>query len=99
MSHNNYGQSFKKTDVFLKPFEPGICVDDCLTTTHSLLLNKYPVRRNHLLIITNKKCPQTDLLNKADFKAICITMKSMDESFVFYNAGEIAGSSQNHKHI
>ena len=56
---NNYGSTFKKTDIFLKPFEPGLCVEDSLTPTHSLLFNKYPVRRNHLLIVTNKKVPQT----------------------------------------
>jgi sulfate adenylyltransferase (ADP) / ATP adenylyltransferase len=97
---NDYGHSvFKKTDKFLKPFEPGICVEDSLTSTHSLLLNKYPVRRNHLLIVTNKKESQTNLLNKSDFEAMCITMKTMDEAFAFYNAGEKAGSSVNHKHI
>ena len=89
----------KKTDVFLKPFEPGICVEDNLTAKHSLLFNKFPVRKNHLLIITKAKKQQTDLLNKEDFEAVCITMRAMDESFAFYNAGEIAGASQNHKHI
>ena len=57
------------------------------------------MRKNHLLIITKAKKQQTDLLNKEDFEAVCITMRAMDESFAFYNAGEIAGASQNHKHI
>ena len=44
--------TFRKTDVFLKPFEPGICIDDTLTATHTLLFNKFPVRKNHVLIVT-----------------------------------------------
>ena len=85
--------TFRKTDVFLKPFEPGLCIEDDLTAKHTLLFNKFPVRRNHVLIITKEKRQQTDLLNQSDFEAICLTMKSLDESFAFYNAGEKAGSS------
>jgi sulfate adenylyltransferase (ADP) / ATP adenylyltransferase len=51
------------------------------------------------LIITKEKRQQTDLLDPSDFEAVCLTMKSLDDSFAFYNAGEKAGSSQPHKHI
>lgn len=83
----------------MKPFEPGICVEDDLTDKHSLLLNKFPARNNHVLIITKKKEKQTDLLNLSDFEAVCITMKALDDSFAFFNSGVNAGASQHHKHI
>ena len=85
--------------MFLKPFEPGICVEDDLTEKHTLLLNKFPARSNHVLIITKKKEKQSELLNQSDFEALCITMKVLDESFGYFNSGVNAGASQSHKHI
>lgn len=57
-------------------------------------MNKYPVRKNHVLIITKLKEKQTDLINQNDFEAILITMKTLDEGFMFFNSGKKAGASQ-----
>ena len=46
---------FRKSDIFLEPFEEGICIDDNLTKTHRLIFNKYPSRKYHLLVITKEK--------------------------------------------
>ena len=48
-------QQFRKSDPFLEPFEEGICIDDNLTKSHRLIFNKYPARKNHLLVITKEK--------------------------------------------
>ena len=74
-------------------------MEDNLTQHHTLLLNKFPVKKNHVLIVTKKRQKQTDLINQNDFEAILITMKAMKESFMFYNSGEKAGASQQHKHF
>ena len=39
------------------------------------------------------------MLNHSDFEATCITMKTLDESFAYFNSGHKAGASQPHKHI
>ena len=46
---------FRKSDVFLEPFEEGICLEDNLTKSHRLIFNKYPSRAYHLLVITKEK--------------------------------------------
>ena len=91
-------QQFRKSDVFLEPFEPGICIDDNLTKTHRLLFNKYPSRKRHVLVVTKEKEGQGELLNWRDFEAALITMKALD-GFVFYNSCKEAGASQPHKHL
>ena len=69
---SSYGKAqvsnvFRKTDIFLEPFEEGICIRDNLTKTHRLLFNKYPSRQYHVLVITKEKENQGDLLNALDF--------------------------------
>ena len=90
--------SFRKSDVFLEPFEEGICIRDNLTKTHRLLFNKYPSRKYHVLIITKEKELQGDLLNERDFEAQILTMRALD-GVVYYNAGQASGASQDHKHL
>ena len=45
---------FRQSDVFLKPFESGICVEENLTTHHRLIFNKFPARKHHVLVITKE---------------------------------------------
>lgn len=51
-----------------------------------------------MLVITKEKEKQGDLLNKRDFEATLLPMKTL-EGFAFYNSGSRAGASQGHKHI
>ena len=57
------------------------------------------MKKNHVLIVTKLREKQTDLINQSDFEAILITMKTMKKSFMFFNSGEKAGASQQHKHF
>ncbi|CDW83302.1 atp adenylyltransferase [Stylonychia lemnae] len=95
---SNSSTYFRKSDVFLEPFESGICIDDSLTKTHRLIFNKFPSRPYHVLVITKEKEKQGDVINIRDFEASLIPMKAL-EGIVFYNSGIKAGASQSHKHL
>jgi ATP adenylyltransferase len=83
----------------MKPFDAGICIEDDLTETHTLIFNKFPIKQNHVLVITKDFCKQEEILNTTDFEATCLAMKSLDESLAYFNSGKKAGASQPHKHI
>ena len=85
--------------MFLKPFEAGICIEESLTEKHRLIFNKFPARQNHVLVITKEPDSQQDKLTKNDFKAALLTLKVLDEAFMFFNCGALAGASQSHKHM
>ena len=42
-----------KSDPFMPPFEEGLFIDE-LTTTHSLVFNKFSVCDNHVIVITKE---------------------------------------------
>lgn len=90
------------------PFRP---TDRTLEVTsvepyHTILLNKFMVIPEHLLIITNEFMPQTEHLSMHDFKSIVKTFNQLhegnpdaDDYICFYNRGLYSGASQPHKHI
>ena len=84
---------FRQSDVFLKPFEAGICIEENLTSKHRLIFNKFPARKNHILVITKEPERQSMRLKTDDFRAALIALKTLDEAFMYYNAGEVAGAS------
>ena len=90
---------FRQSDVFLKPFEAGICIEENLTERHRLIFNKFPARKNHVLVITKEPERQQGKMTLEDFKAALIALKTLDEAFMYYNSGEVAGASQDHKHM
>jgi ATP adenylyltransferase/5',5'''-P-1,P-4-tetraphosphate phosphorylase II len=47
-----------------------------------------------VLVITKEAESQTERLSKEDFKAALTALKTLDEAFMYYNAGTIAGCSQ-----
>ena len=65
---------------------------------HTLLLNKYPVRPGHLLLITNGDHPQSGWLNGADWRAAAALLERRD-GLLFFNSGPVAGASQPHRHL
>lgn len=83
-------------DPFL-PYDEDLFVAD-LSDTHVGLLNKYSVIDNHLLIVTRAFEEQESLLTLADFEALLACMAECD-GLAFYNSGEAAGASQQHKHM
>lgn len=79
------------------PYDEDLFVAE-VSETHVAILNKFPVVDNHLLIVTRAFEEQTSLLTPADFAALWACMREFD-GLAFYNAGEMAGASQRHKHL
>jgi ATP adenylyltransferase len=79
------------------PYERELHVAD-LSPTHVCLLNKYPVLPHHALLVTREFEDQEQLLTRNDFDASWRALAEMD-GLVFYNAGELAGASQRHRHL
>ena len=65
---------------------------------HTLLLNKYPVRSGHLLLITNGEHPQSGWLNGEDWRAAAALLERHD-GLLFFNSSPVAGASQPHRHL
>ena len=65
---------------------------------HQLILNKYPVQKGHILLITNTWKPQNGWLDINDWKAIQ-KVNSDTSGLWFFNSSPIAGASQPHRHI
>lgn len=79
------------------PYEQALYVEH-VAPAHVLLLNKFNVVNNHVLIVTAEYEEQSSLLNKSDFTALWTCLEEMD-GVAFYNAGRVAGASQRHKHL
>lgn len=79
------------------PFEPALHVAD-LSDEHVVLLNKFPVMAEHLLVITRQFVTQDSLIAPADFVVLARAMLSRP-CIAFYNAGRNAGASQPHRHL
>lgn len=90
------GPSGKKANPFL-PYEKNLFVAD-VSETHVALLNKFNVVEHHLLIVTRHFEHQETLLTLSDFKALWTCMAEY-RALGFYNGGEAAGASQEHKHL
>jgi sulfate adenylyltransferase (ADP) / ATP adenylyltransferase len=84
------------TNPFLPP-DPDLVVAD-VSDSHLCLLNRFTVFDHHLLIVTRRFSDQLSLLDPADFQALAACMAEVD-GLGFYNAGTVAGASQEHKHL
>jgi len=84
------------TDPFC-PWDPALYVG-AVSSTHVALLNKFNVLEEHLLIVTVKPEPQTQLVTLEDWRAWYAGL-SARPSLGFYNGGKEAGASQPHKHL
>lgn len=65
---------------------------------HVLLLNKFPVQRGHLLVITAGWKAQSGWLEKADWQAVC-AVNGDTSGLWFFNSCPEAGASQPHRHL
>jgi sulfate adenylyltransferase (ADP) / ATP adenylyltransferase len=81
---------------FLPP-DPALTIGD-ITSTHTAVLNKYPVVQRHLLLVTKQFAAQEELLDATDFDAFAWTLAETD-GLALYNCGRDAGASQPHKHL
>ncbi|GMM58092.1 hypothetical protein DAKH74_047080 [Maudiozyma humilis] len=72
---------------------------------YMLLLNKFPVIPEHVLVVTREYRTQTELLDAADLAAAHSLVTQLDTQtpgsrhVAFYNCGPASGSSQDHKHL
>ena len=94
---------FKKKIFYgpkLNPFNPWekILEIEKIGNYHQLILNKYPVQKGHILLITNTWKPQNGWLDIDDWKAI---QKVNNDTcgLWFFNSSPVAGASQPHRHI
>ena len=71
---------------------------DKIGDNHQLILNKYPVQKGHILLITNKWKPQNGWLDINDWRAIQQVNKDTSGLW-FFNSSPTAGASQPHRHI
>ena len=96
----------KKRNPFEEP-EPELTVAADLygEGEYKLLLNKFPVVPEHLLLVTKKFKPQTSALEPKDLLTAYRLLQDLDDedemirNVVFYNCGPSSGSSQDHKHL
>lgn len=88
--------SGKEFNPFL-PYDTDLFVAN-LSDTHVCLLNKFNVIDHHLLIVTRSFEEQETWLTLQDFEAMWTCLAEID-GLAFYNAGQIAGASQRHKHL
>lgn len=82
------------------PYEEDLYVRH-LPPHHVLLLNKFNVVDNHLLIVTTEFEQQTDPINAKDFKSVWEVLNAFPPpgGLAFYNCGDASGHSQPHKHV
>lgn len=85
-----------KPNPFL-PWDPALEVTR-LDDSHVVLLNKYPVQRGHLLLITTGWKPQSGWLEPADWQALA-AVNADTTGLWFFNSCAAAGASQPHRHL
>ena len=94
---------FKKKEIYgpkENPFNPWekILEIEKIGKNHQLILNKYPVQKGHILLITNTWKPQNGWLDISDWIAIQEVNKDTSGLW-FFNSSPIAGASQPHRHF
>ncbi len=69
-----------------------------LGSSHLLLLNKFPVQRGHLLLITQQWRPQSGWLEPSDWLQLAL-VDAETPGLWFFNSCAEAGASQPHRHL
>ena len=69
-----------------------------LGSSHLVLLNKFPVQRGHLLLITQQWQPQAGWLEPSDWQALA-EVEADTPGLWFFNSCAAAGASQPHRHL
>ena len=92
------GKAAKPRDAnpFL-PYDEALFVGD-VGSDHVCLLNKFPVLRDHALVVTRAFEEQQSPLEQRHFEALWTGLGEIG-GLAFYNAGEMAGASQRHRHL
>ncbi len=69
-----------------------------INKTHGLILNKYPVQKGHMLLISKSWKPQSGWLDIEDFSSL-IKVNNDSTGLWFFNSSPESGASQPHRHI
>jgi len=91
---------------FANPEESMTVIKDYANGQFNILLNKYPIVNNHLLLTTKEFKSQNSPLSPQDLIASLKIIEALEKSnkknekfFGFYNCGDNSGASQPHKHL
>ncbi len=87
----------READPFLPPWTDALFVED-RGPDHALLLNKFPVLADHLLLVTRAWADQEAPPDEADLTTLQGVLDELDGLW-FYNGGRAAGASQPHRHL
>lgn len=85
-----------KPNPFL-PWDPALEVQR-LGESHALILNKFPVQRGHLLLISQSWQPQAGWLQRSDWQTLA-RVEADTPGLWFFNSCAAAGASQPHRHL
>ena len=85
-----------KPNPFL-PWDPALEVQR-LGPEHVVILNKFPVQRGHVLLITQRWQPQAGWLQRNDWQALA-AVEADTSGLWFFNSCAAAGASQPHRHL
>ena len=85
-----------KPNPFL-PWDPQLEIER-IHKHHVLILNKYPVQRGHMLLITQSWASQIHWLQLQDWRAL-VQVDRDSTGLWFFNSGPRAGASQPHRHL
>jgi sulfate adenylyltransferase (ADP) / ATP adenylyltransferase len=85
-----------KPNPFL-PWERALEIEQ-LDQSHVVLLNKFPVQRGHLLLISQQWQPQSGWIDASDWQAVAY-MDGDTPGLWFFNSCAAAGASQPHRHL
>ena len=80
-----------------RPWDPELEVER-IDQHHVLILNKYPVQRAHMLLITQDWASQVHWLTHEDWHAL-VKVDRDSTGLWFFNSGPRAGASQPHRHL
>lgn len=85
-----------RANPFLPP-DPDLLVAG-ISKTYAAVLNRFPVLRHHLLLVSRDYREQALPLGEDDFDAIARCLAEID-GLAFFNSGPEAGASQRHRHL
>lgn len=97
---NQFGKKIDKSNnPFLPPLKESLVVTHDLNKKHRLLLNRYPLIHENLMIVAKEFEPQGTLLDEYDIEAGILVRQAVEKGVLFFNCGKGAGASQPHKHL
>ncbi|GAA5815203.1 hypothetical protein MFLAVUS_008709 [Mucor flavus] len=93
---DNKNKDTEKPNPFLNP-NPALVVKEL--DEHLIILNKFAVIPNHLLIVTKEFKKQSEPPMPNDLYEAFKVIQELGPSLAFFNCGDNSGASQAHKHI